>query len=257
MLFISFFKRNKMKKTTMLPLFLFATYLMVAQQPTTRQNDGRVNLLTSQDRFQFINPFDDRLINVRGTRFFFDSTYRSGELQTTKTLYTTELKYRFDQIERMVQVKLENGKELWLNEKDVVYFKLFIDDKVVDFVPALIPNGRKSMTLLQVIYKSPTMQLLRDSRKYIFRVKSDNIDGYSSEEVYDEVRKDYRYFFNQGESAVFTEVKTDAKSFIKLMPTKRSQISKLFKAAQTKDGLNITKLSAILKELDKKEEVTQ
>jgi hypothetical protein len=246
-----------MKKKMMFPLFLCVTYLMAAQQPTTRQNDGRVNLLTSQDRFQYINPFDDRLINMRGSRFFLDSTYRPGELQTTKTLYTTELQYRFDQIERTVQVKLENGKELWLNEKDVVYLKIFIDDKVVHFIPALVPNGRKSMTLLQVIYKSPTMQLLRDSRKYIFRVKSDNIDGYSSQEVYDEVRKDYRYFFNTGESAVFTEVKTEAKSFIKLMPTKRSEIARLFKTAQTKGGLNITKLSDILKELDKKEQVTQ
>ncbi len=246
-----------MKKNLILALFLSVAYLGRAQQPTTRPADGRVNFLTSSDRFQYINPFDDRLINMRGTRFFFDSIYHPGELQTAKTLYTTELQYRFDQIERMVQVKLESGKELWLNEKDVVYFKMFLGDKEVLFIPAAVPNGRK-LTLLQVIYKSPTMQLLRDSRKYIFRVKSDNIDGYSSENVYDDVRKDYRYFFNKGESLAFSEVKKiDAKSFAKVMPDKKIQIAKLFKAGQAKEGLSITKLAAILKELDVKEETTQ
>jgi hypothetical protein len=245
-----------MKKNLILVLFLSITSLAMAQQPTTKPNDGRINFITSTDRFQYINPFDDRLINVKGTRFFFDSIYHPGELQTAKSLYTTELQYRFDQIERMVQVKLENGKELFLNEKDVIYLKMVIGDKEVYFIPASVPNGRKS-TLLQVIYKSPTMQLLRDSRKYMFRVKSENIDGYSSEEVYDEVRKDYRYFFNKGENLAFSEVKMDAKSFVKVMPEKKLQIIKLFKAGQTKEGLTITKLAAILKELDKKEEAAQ
>ena len=245
-----------MKKKLFLALLLSISYWAMAQQAAPRQNDGRVNFLTSQDRFQYVNPFDERLVNVRGTRFFFDSIYHSGELQTAKALYTTELQYRFDQIERMVQVKLDNGKELFLNENDVIYFKMLIGDKEVYFIPAAVPNGRKS-TLLQVIYKSPTLQLLRDCRKYIFRVKSDNIDGYSSEEIYDEIRKDYRYFLNKGDNMVFTEVKINAKSFAKVMPDKKGQIAKLFKAGQAKDGLTITKLAAILKELDKKDDVTQ
>jgi hypothetical protein len=242
-----------MKINLILAFICGTVYLALAQD---RPRDGRVNFLTSTDRFQYINPYDDRYINLRGTRYFFDSIYHPGELQTAKTLYTTELQYRFDQIERMVQVKTENGNELLLNEYDVVYLKMFIGDKVVYFIPAAVPNGRKS-TLLQVIYKSPTMQLLRDSRKFIFRVKSDNIDGYSSEEVYDEVRKDYRYYFNKGETLAFTHVKMDAKSFAKVMPDKKGQIAKLFKAGQAKDGLTITKLAAILKELDKKDEATQ
>ena len=246
-----------MKNNLTFAFILSCTCITMAQLPSTRTNDGSINLLTSDDRFQYINPFDGRSVAMRGTPYFLDSLYRPGELQTTRKLYTTELLYRFDQTQRMVQIKTENGKELWLNELDVVYFKLFFGEKSVYFISAAVPNSRKK-TLLQVIYKSPTMQLLRDSRKYIYRVKSENLDGYSSELVYDEARKDYRYFFNEGEGRIFKEVKINAKSFSNLMPKNRAQITKLFKKAeQTKEGLTITKLAEILKELDKKADATQ
>ncbi len=117
-------------------------------------------------------------------------------------------------------------------------------------MPAKVPNGRK-ITVLQVIYKSPNMQLYRDARKFIFRVKSNDIDGYSSEKVYDEVRKDYRYYLRVGDSGEFTEVKTTAKSFAQALPEKRSQIDILFRIAKKKEGLTVTKLSDIMAQLDK------
>ena len=213
-------------------------------------NAGRINLITSNERFQYINPFDGRDIPTRGERFLNDSTFRDGELKTLNNLYTTELKYRFDQLERTVQIKMENGKMLYLFEKDIEYCKIFIDDKVLMFVPAAVPNGRK-LTLMQVIYKSPTIQLYRDVKKYVFRVKSANIDGYSSEEVYDDIRKDYRYFLRKGETNNFTEVKIDIKSFVNVLPDKRAQITKAFKAAKANDGLSVSKLAQIMAEVDK------
>lgn len=213
-------------------------------------NAGRINLITSNERFQYINPFDGRDIPTRGERFLNDSTFRDGELKTLNNLYTTELKYRFDQLERTVQIKMENGKMLYLFEKDIEYCKIFIDDKVLMFVPAAVPNGRK-LTLMQVIYKSPTIQLYRDVKKYVFRVKSANIDGYSSEEVYDDIRKDYRYFLRKGETNNFTEVKIDVKSFVNVLPDKRTQITKSFKAAKANDGLSVSKLAQIMAEIDK------
>ena len=224
-------------------------------------NAGRINLITSNERFQYINPFDGRDIPVRGERFLNDSTFRDGELKTLNNLYTTELKYRFDQIERTIQVKMENGKLLYLFEKDIEYCKIFIEDKTLMFVPAAVANGRK-LTLMQVIYKSPTIQLYRDVRKFVFRVKSANIDGYSSEEIYDDIRKDYRYYLRKGETNNFTEVKIDVKSFVNVLPDKRSQITKSFKAAKANDGLSVTKLAQIMAEIDKpieekKEETTK
>ena len=219
----------------------------------TKVADGNPNLSTSDERFRYINPYDGRDVPLVGERFFNDSTYRSGELQTSKKLYTTELKYRFDQIERTIQVKFENGKEMYLDEKNVLSCKLFIDGKTVLFEQGSIPNGR-TYTLLQVIYKSPTMRLMRDLRKYIFRVKSENLDGYSSEKVYDDIRKDYRYYFNRIENSVLKEVKVDPRSFIDVMPEKREVILKLFKAAKAKGELSVTKLAEIMKGLDVKEE---
>lgn len=225
-----------------------SAFIAKAQQGAI--NAGRINLITSNERFQYINPFDGRDIPTRGERFLNDSTFRDGELKTLNNLYTTELKYRFDQLERTIQVKMENGKMLYLFEKDIEYCKIFIDDKTLMFVPASVPNGRK-LTLMQVIYKSPTIQLYRDVKKYVFRVKSANIDGYSSEEVYDDIRKDYRYFLRKGETNNFTEVKIDTKSFVNVLPDKRTQIAKAFKAAKANDGLSVSKLAQIMAEVDK------
>jgi hypothetical protein len=239
-----------MKKILTTAFFFNVVGLLMAQVVAPKTNDGRVNLVTEGDRFQYINPFDNRTVAMQGTKYFLDSIYRPGELRTQKGLYTSELLYRFDQTERMVQVKTQSGKELYLNEYDVLDFKMFIGDRVVHFVPAAVPNGRK-LTLLQVVYQSPTLQLLRDSRKYVLRVKSDNLDGYSSDIVFDEARKDYRYFMNVGTGIAFQEVKISPKSFVKMMPQKKSLITRLFKAGQAKEGLTLTKVAGIMKELDK------
>ena len=239
-----------MKKFEILCLFIFQTAIIVAQP--VRLTNGNINLPTNADRFQFINAYDGRSTILEGERYFYDSLYRSGELKTKKDFYTTELSYRFDQIERTVQVKLENGKDMYVNEKDIEYFKLFVGDQEVVFIPHSVPNGRK-LTMLQVIYKSPTMQLYRDVKKFIFRVKSESLDGYSSDKVYDEVRKDYRYYFRKGEKGAFKEVKIDVKSFVNVLPEKRSQIVQLFRKGQTKGALTVSKLAQIIAELDKEE----
>ncbi len=239
-----------MKKFELFALFIFQGLIAYAQAPAALATTGRLNLPSMDERFQYIYPYDGREKPLVGERYFYDSLYREGELKTTKRLYTTQLSYRFDQIERTVQIKMENDKEVYLYESDIEYLKLFIENKTVVFIPATVPNGRK-LTMVQVIYKSPTMQLYRDTRKFIFRVKSENIDGYSSEKVYDEIRKDYRYYLRKGDKGAFKLVKINTKSFINMLPEKRVQILKLFKAGQSKDGLTVTKLADIMAQLDK------
>jgi hypothetical protein len=206
--------------------------------------------LSTNDRFQYIDPYDIRNISLVGERYFFDSLYHPGEMKTKNQLYTTELMYRFDQLEGTIQIKLNDGKQMLVAENDLIYCKLFIETDTILFKPSSLPNGKKR-TVIQVIYDSPTMQLYRDSRKYISRVKSTSIDGYGSSETYDEIRKNYRYFFRKNQKGPFIEVKADSKSFINLMPEKRVQITQLFRAGQSKGGLNITKLTQIMTELDK------
>ena len=240
-----------MKKFHVLALMFFytATNIAIAQQIVSPLRNATT--LSSTDRFQYIDPYDIRDISLVGDRFFFDSLYHPGELKTINTLYTTELMYRFDQIEGTVQVKLSDGKQMLLAENELVYCKLFVENDTVVFKPVSVPNGRKK-SVVQVIYESPTMQLYRDSRKYIYRAKSANIDGYGSVDTYDEIRKKYRYFFRKNQKGAFTEVKAEAKSFINLMPEKRSLITQLFKSKQaSKGGLTVSKLTQIMLELDK------
>ncbi|MBL7817925.1 MAG: hypothetical protein JNL70_23150 [Saprospiraceae bacterium] len=244
-------------KNWILFLFFIQTTLTFAQSPQTlRLTNGYTNMPTTNDRFQYINPMDLRNIELEGERYFYDSLYRPGELKTKTNFFANELTYRFDQIERTVQVKLDNGKQMFLTESNIDYFKLFIDDKLVTFEPQSVPNGRK-LTMLQIIYKSPTLQLYRDVRKYIFRVKSDNNDGYGSNQVYDEIRKDYRYFFRKGDKGAFKELKIDAKSMIAAMPSKKAQINQFFRLNQSKGGMNVTKLAQLMAELDKSELKTE
>ena len=238
-----------MKKFSIVLTFIFQ-FMVIHAQPV-RLTNGNVNLQSMNDRFQYINPYDGRMIEMEGERYFNDSVYRAGELQTLKYLYTTGLSFRFDQIERTVQVRFDSsGKQTFLYEKDIEYCTMFIDGKTVTFEPVPVPNGRK-LTMVQQIYKSPTMQLYRDIRKFIFRVKNEYNDGYSSNEVRDEIRKDYRYFFRKGKSGPFKEVKIDAKSFIEIMPQKKTQINQLFRAGAKGAGMNVTKLAQIMTELDK------
>ena len=241
-----------MKKIFLSFLWLSPTAFVFAQGIAPNPiNQGKLNMASSDEAFRFVNAYDGRRKDLVGEVYFNDTLYHEGELKTTKRLYTTELQYRFNQVERTVQVKLtDGGKEMYINEKDIVYCKIMIEGKAITLVPAKVPNGRK-ITVLQVIYKSPNMQLYRDARKFIFRVKSNDIDGYSSEKVYDEVRKDYRYFLRVGDSGEFTEVKTTAKSFAQALPEKRSQIELLFKIGKKKEGLTVTKLSEIMAQLDK------
>ncbi len=238
-----------MKKIFLSFLWLLPAAFVLAQGPDPI-NQGKLNMASSDEAFRFVNAYDGRRIDLVGEVYLNDTLYHEGELKTIKRLYTSELQYRFNQVERTVQVKLADGKQMYINEKDIVYCKIVIEGKTITLVPAKIPNGRR-LTVVQALYRSPNMQLFRDARKFIFRVKSNDIDGYSSEKVYDEVRKDYRYYLRIGDSGEFTEVKTTAKSFAQAFPEKRKQIELLFKAAKKKEGLTVTKLSDIMAQLDK------
>jgi hypothetical protein len=239
-----------MKVSTLFLCFFGCVTLSFAQRNGTIAGDGNTTLPSSSERFRYINPFDGRDIPTKGERYFYDSTYRAGEMWTTDgKYYKNGLLFRFDQIERTLQVRYENGRETYLQEATVSKFEYEIEGQKVTFVNRKLPHNHLS-SLLQVIYYSPNLQLLRDSRKFIYRVKSDFIDGYSSEAAYDEVRKDYRYYIGIKNNPL-VKVTIDEKSFAKALPNQKIQIAKLFKEAKKKGALNITKVAGIMAELDK------
>jgi hypothetical protein len=237
-----------MKKFFALILFISHTIIALAQGPDPIST-GKLSLASSDEAFRFVNPYDGRFKEMIGQPFYYDSLYHEGELKTNKGVYTAPTKFRFDQVQRAIQAKLADGKELLISEKDMVYCKIIIEDKPSVFVAAHLPNGRK-LTVVQAIYHSSRMQLLRDTRKYMYRVKSDNLDGYSSEKVYDEVRKDYRYYLRKGDTGDFKEVKLTAKSFGQVLD-KHSELTQLFKAGTKKGGLTVSKLNEIMTAVDK------
>ena len=184
-----------------------------------------------------------------GERFFKDTAFHQGELRTRKGLFTNELGYRYDQIEGAMEVKLENGKRMYLYDKDILYCKLFFDKHTAVFMPVVLPNDNQT-TLVEVIYKTPTLQLYRNLHK----INTVGASYTGQTDVVDKAKDDYHYYFRKGDKEVVKEISITAKSFINMLPNKRHYILELFKAEEGKGKLSLAKLSEMMKKLDEKEE---
>ena len=165
-------------------------------------------------------------------------------MRTRKSLFTKELSYRFDQLERSIEVKTESGKQIYLDPKTVLYCKLYFEEHTVIFMPIILPK-QKELTFVQVIYKTPTLQLYRDISKKVYR----KIISYRNADYVDEVKNDYHYYLRKNDTDPLTEVDIDAKSFSKALPEKRNRIMSLFKGKKKQD-LTVSKLVHIMGELD-------
>ena len=234
-----------MKKRIFLAFFILGTISLSAQ---TSQKGFDLTQLPSQqnEALEFYNKsqLEKIPISVGEARFLKDSLFREGELRTHKGLFTTQLSYRFDQIERTIEVKLEDGKRMYLDAKDVVYCKLFFEDHTAVFMPIILPKD-KELTLAQVVYRTPTLQLYRDIRKTVTRKVQ-----FRTTDFVDEVKNDYHYYFRKNSKASLVEVEINAKSFIKVLPDKQNRITYLFKGKK-KESLTMSKLVYIMGELDK------
>jgi uncharacterized protein YdeI (BOF family) len=179
-----------------------------------------------------------------------DSLFIQGELVTKKRHYKTELVYRFDQIERALEVEFESGKRIYIEEKDIVLFKLFFEDNTAVFIPLKLPKDEKR-TLVQIIYKTPTLQLYRDVHKTVNRV----VEKYWGEPIFtDEAKNNYHYYFRKTDKDALVEVDMKAKSFVKVLPKKKEKIERLFEKEEEDGKLTVSKICKIMKALDVKAE---
>jgi hypothetical protein len=210
---------------------------------------------SAHNNYNYGNASTSNLVNYgnsygkMGERFFRDTAFHQGELRTRKGLFTNELGYRYDQIEGAIEIKLENGKRMYLYDKDILYCKLFFDKHTAVFMPVILPNDNQT-TLVEVIYKTPTLQLYRNLHKI-------NMAGASyigQTDVVDKAKDDYQYYFRKGDKESAKEISITAKSFINMLPNKRHYIVELFKAEEGKGKLSLAKLSEMMKKLDEKEE---
>ncbi len=217
-----------MKKIQLIAFFSLWAVVAVAQTQTV----GEPPL------FYHSLALDDRIDELYNKRFFNDSLFREGELRTLKSLFTTELGYRFDQVEQTIEVKTSTGKQIYLEPKDVVYCILFFEDHTAVFMPVTFPN-KKNMILVQVLYKTSTLQLYRNIQKKIVNF---------------EPIKDYRYYIRKDNKGPLKEIEINEKSLINELPTKRSRITQFFNGKK-KEDLTLSKLIHLMGELDKTDKV--
>lgn len=232
-----------MKKQFFLAFFACWTYISQAQN-LMPGSIGNINYNPTPTAAPFNYSWlhsHETDISLIENRFFNDSIFRQGELRTRKGLYTTQLGYRFDQVAKMLQVKMEDGKQIYLETKDILYCKLYFEDHTAVFMPVTLPKQKK-LTLVQVVYKTPTLQLYRDIQKKAYQPECRNCPY--------ETANDYHYYFRKSNNAPLTEVDIDEKSFIKVLPEKKNRITSLFKG-KAKEDLTVSKVVHIMGELDK------
>jgi hypothetical protein len=216
-------------------------------QTEAKQDDAVENKPTFQ-RFDNLVVPDERYEGIKGSRYFYDDKYHEGTLtMTRKREFGKGMMFRFDQLEGTVQMKSPDGKEVLVDQNEILNFNLFVEDKSVIFIRMKTPNEK--FTLVQVIYYSPTMKVVRDPRKKLKRVE--NTGAYSANQIYDTYTNDYHYYLQRGEENI-QEVKPSAKSFAKAMPDKAKKIENLFKTVQKKGDMSVSKLAEIMKKVDEK-----
>jgi hypothetical protein len=186
-------------------------------------------------------------------RFFGGSNFREGELRTRKGLFTTQLSYRFDQLEGTIEVQKQDGTTMYLDEKEILYCKINYGKTMHTFMPVALPKEKK-LTLLHVVYKTPTLQLYRHIHKIATSQRESYQYAAGNSELTLELRNDYRYYIRKGDKDLLQEVNINAKSFIKALPEKEKTITRLFKEAKVRGNLTVSAICKMMGKLDKKPE---
>jgi hypothetical protein len=230
-----------MKKINLCLLFLLSMGVLKAQSIVS------LNQTLGYGQTHAIFAFNDRYDGLEGNPYFYDDKYHDGEIWLTQNRhYEKDYQYKFDQLTSTVLLKYPNGKEILLDAKDIVSFNMFIDDKTVTFVRADLPNA-KEPTVVQVIYWSPKLKLLRDIKKKLLRNKENG--AYNDGKVTDKVVNDYRYYFSKNDEPL-ESIKPSKKGFIKVLPNKENEIERLFKTKEFKDELTVSKLAELMQKLE-------
>lgn len=227
-----------MKKQTFLTFFSFIALYSFAQ----------AGFMDNSKSYVTAGNIDNSSL---GNSFFIDSTFRNGEAQIKGEIYTTEFKYRYDQVHDRMQARFPSGKAFYLSNLDIAYCKIFYRNDTILFIPLSV-SQTQPLSLFQVIYKTATMQLYRDVHKKVrfTRTHKNEYNPSFSNDFSALVDHDYHYYIRKNENEPFKEVDITAKSFIKALPEKRNQITHFFKGKKKTD-ITMSKLMRFMAELDK------
>jgi hypothetical protein len=229
-----------MKKNNLFLLLMLSFGMMNAQSIVS------LNQTLGYGQTHAIFAFNDRYDGLEGNPFFYDDKYHDGEIWLSQNRhYEKEYKYKFDQLSSTVLIQSPNGKEILLDAKDIISFNMFIDDKTVTFVRVLLPDSKEA-TVVQLIYWSPKLKLLRDIKKKLLRNKENG--AYNDGKVTDKVVNDYRYYISKNDEEL-SFIKPNKKGFIKALPAKEMEIERIFKT-KSFDDLTVSKLAELMQKLD-------
>ncbi len=237
-----------MKKLILLLSFLILNNGVFAQRKIVVAQSGGVDKY-HQGAFESKLNEPDFKSNVKGNRYFHED-YNDGEVITRdKHHYTTDLKYKFDEYKNAVQIKvLSDKKELMLFNNSIDTFRLFMDNRIVTYIKAIVPEENDLHKLYQVIHWGSNVKLIKMPRKRI--VKVTNSDVFSSGETYDQFENQDWYYLKMNDRP-FLKIKTSKKALFEAMPEKKRLLTKLFDTPQYKGELTDIKLEKLIQEIDK------
>ncbi len=208
-----------------IPAFAFAQVTPKTVAPNEPSVQTQLNNVGIESYSASIQTFDLSYEGVKGSRFFNDE-YAAGEIwMTNGKHYTSEMVYRFDELENSVQIKYPSKKELLLYNFDVLSFNLIINGATHSYVKADVKGIGDAHKFFRVIFKNEKCQLIKWTQK-IFE-KSDNSGAYSREIKYDAYVAKNRYYVKTDEGK-FREMGITKKEFLKKFPTKKAIVEKLF-----------------------------
>jgi hypothetical protein len=237
-----------MKKYLILSL-LFVAMCRLSAQNTVSSVFGNKQL-EQQFLYETFNgvPMSNADNGIRGMRYSTED-YVAGELvMKNGNRYSNQLKLKFDEYANAIQIKFDNGKESVLFYNNVDSCKLFVGNKVIQYIKADVPTESETNKFYQVIYASANYQLIKLPKKTVVNV--DNRDVFGEGEQFKKFESKNVYFFKKGKDKPFEKIKISKKALLELLPNKKENINKLFETSAFKGLLDDAKLAALFTAID-------
>jgi hypothetical protein len=200
----------------------------IVQAQTLNQTALQQTNLNNLSPSTSINTWDYSEDNLIGTRYLSDD-YLEGELWTTnKTHYTTELTYRFDEVDNAVQIKFkDSGKEVVLFNEKVAALQLNINNKKISFLRIPEVDKENPNNLYQLIVYKEKYKVVKFAKKRL--VVSSNEDRvFEPAKNTTEYKEDYHYYIKMGDKD-YVEFKLSKKSLLKAFPRYTAKIEEILK----------------------------
>ena len=231
--------------------YLIVSYLFVAIYALSAQTSAFSNKQLEQqyltETFNGV-PMSNADNSIKGMRYSTED-YVAGELvMKNGKQYSKDLTIKFDEYANAIQVKFANGRETVLFYNNVDSCKLFVGDKVIQYIKADVPTEPEVNKFYQVIYASARYQLIKLPKKTVVNV--DNRDAFGNGEQFKKFESKDVYFLKKGSDKPFEKIRISKKALLEALSAKKENINKLFDTPAYKGLLDDAKLTALFTAID-------